>query len=168
MSESIAPRASTLPIQAIANRLVRGLLRTPLVCRAIGGRLITVYVTGRKTGRRYSIPIAYTRDGEHLLSGSPFAWGRNLRSDEPIAIRLKGKLRQADVEVFSDEDGVVRLYEHMCRDNRVFANFNKITLDDAGNPRAADLHAAWAAGARAFRFTPRASTPASERPPSTA
>lgn len=155
MSESTAPRAKTLPIQAIANRLVRGLLRTPLICRGIGSRLITVYVIGRKSGRRYSIPIAYTRAGEQLLSGSPFAWGRNLRNDEPVAIRLKGKLRQANVEVFSDEEGVVRLYELMCRDNRVFANFNKITLDDTGNPSPADLHAAWAAGARAFRFTPR-------------
>jgi hypothetical protein len=155
MSESAAPRATTLPTQAVANRLVRGLLRTPLICRGIGSRLITVYFTGRKSGRQYSIPIAYTRDGEHLLSGSPFTWGRNLRTGEPIAIRLKGKLRQADVEVFSDEDGVVQLYERMCRDNRVFANFNKVTLDDEGNPSPADLHAAWAAGARAFRFTPR-------------
>jgi hypothetical protein len=155
MSESTAPRAKTLPIQAIANRLVRGLLRTPLICRGIGSRLITVYVIGRKSGRRYSIPIAYTQAGEQLLAGSPFAWGRNLRNDEPVAIRLKGKLRQANVEVFSDEEGVVRLYERMCRDNRVFANFNKITLDNAGNPSPADLHAAWAAGARAFRFTPR-------------
>lgn len=155
MSESARPRATTLPIQAIANRMVRGLLRTPLVCRGIGGRLITVYVTGRKSGRRYAIPIAYTRDGEQLLSGSPFAWGRNLRSDEPIAIRLKGKLRQVDVQVFAEEDDVVRLYERMCRDNRVFAGFNKIALDAAGAPSPADLHAAWAAGARAFRFTPR-------------
>ncbi len=156
MTEATSPpRARTLPIQAIANRIVRGLLRTPLVCRAIGARLVTVYVTGRKSGRRYAIPIAYTRDGDSLLAGSPFAWGRNLRTGEPVTLRLKGKLRQADVQVFSREEGVVELYERMCRDNRVFANFNKIAVDEAGTPDADDLHEAWAAGARAFRFTPR-------------
>jgi len=155
MADTATPRARTLPIQTIANRIVRGLLRTPLICRAVGSRLVTVYVTGRKSGRRYAIPVAYTRDGDHLLSGSPFAWGRNLRTGEPVALRLKGKLRQADVQVFSREDDVVELYAQMCRDNRVFANFNKVALDEAGNPDPDDLHAAWAAGARAFRFTPR-------------
>ncbi|MEN2742827.1 hypothetical protein ABCS02_34055 [Microbacterium sp. X-17] len=155
MSESTPQRAQTLPIQGFANRLVRGLLATPLIAQGIGRRLVTLYVTGRKSGRRYVIPVAYTRDGDRLLSGSPFGWGRNLRTGEPITIRLRGRLRQADVEVFADEDDVVRLYAQMCRDNRVFAGFNKIALDDVGNPSAADLHAAWVAGARAFRFTPR-------------
>jgi len=155
MTEPTTPRATTLPLQSLANRLVRGLLRTPLIARAMGRRLVVLYITGRKSGRRYVIPIAYTRDGASLLSGSPFAWGRNLRTGESITIRLQGRLRQADVEVFSSETDVVRLYEHMCRDNCVFASFNKIALDDSGAPSPADLHAAWAAGARAFRLTPR-------------
>jgi hypothetical protein len=134
MADTAPPRASILPIQTIANRIVRGLLRTPLICRALGSRLVTVYVTGRKSGRRYAIPVAYTRDGDQLLSGSPFAWGRNLRTGEPVALRLKGRLRQADVQVFSREDDVVELYGQMCRDNRVFANFNKVAIDDAGKP----------------------------------
>jgi hypothetical protein len=33
--------------------------------------------------------------------------------------------------------------------------FNSIGLDSDGNPVPADLHLAWAAGARAFRLTPR-------------
>ena len=33
--------------------------------------------------------------------------------------------------------------------------FNKITIDPDGNPDPADLRAAWAAGARGFRLTPR-------------
>lgn len=155
MTEPTTPRATTLPIQAFANRLVRGLLRTPLIAQAMGRRLVVLYITGRKSGRRYVIPIAYTRDGASLLCGSPFGWGRNLRTGEPITIRLQGRLRQADVEVFRTEADVVRLYRQMCRDNRVFASFNKVALTESGEPSPADLHAAWAAGARAFRLTPR-------------
>jgi deazaflavin-dependent oxidoreductase (nitroreductase family) len=141
--------------QGLANRLVRGLLRTPLVCRGIGTRLITVYVVGRTSGRRYAIPVAYLRHDGELLFGTPFGWSRNLRSGEPVDIRLKGRRRQADVVVVSDEEGVVELYAVMARQNRHFADFNRIGLDADGRPSAEDLHLAWAAGARAFRLTPR-------------
>jgi hypothetical protein len=148
-------RAQTLALQGLANRIVRGLLRTPLLCRVVGNRLITVYVVGRKSRRHYIVPVAYTHHDGILLIGTPFAWGRNLHTDEPVDIRLKGKRRPADVEVCSDEAGVVEHYAVMARDNHIFAKFNKIGLDQAGDPSPADLHLAWAAGARVIRLTPR-------------
>jgi hypothetical protein len=72
-----------------------------------------------------------------------------------VDIRLKGRRRTADVTIFTDEAGVTEHYAVMARDNHAFANFNKIGLDQDGNPDPADLHLAWAAGARAFRLSPR-------------
>jgi len=149
------PRAQTLGAQALVNRVVRGLLRTPLVSRLIGSRLLTVYVTGRKSGRRYAVPVAYTRHEGDLLVGTPFGWGRNLRTGEPVTIRLKGRRRLADVRVMADEPGVVGAYAVMARNNHAFAKFNNIGIEPGGDPVPADLHLAWAAGARAFRLTPR-------------
>ena len=148
-------RAQTLALQGLANRLVRGLLRTPLLNRIVGGRLVTLYIVGRKSGRRYTVPVAYTRYDGGLLLGTPFAWGRNLRSGEPVDIRLKGRRRPADVQAFTDEVGVTERYAVMARDNHSLARFNKIGLDQDGNPDPADLHLAWAAGARAFQLAPR-------------
>jgi hypothetical protein len=154
--QSAAPaRAQTLVLQGLANRLVRGLLRTPLLNRIVGGRLVTLYIVGRKSGRRYTVPVAYTRYDGGLLFGTPFAWGRNLRTGEPVDIRLKGRRRSADVQAFTDEAGVTERYAVMARDNHSFAKFNKIGLDQDGNPDPADLHLAWAAGARAFQLAPR-------------
>jgi len=150
-----AARAQTLVLQGLVNRIVRGLLRTPLLCRVVGNRLITVYVVGRKSGRHYAVPVAYTRHDGILLIGTSFAWGRNLRTGEPVDIRFKGKRRPADVEVLVDENGVAEHYTVMARDNHNFAKFNKIGLDQAGNPSLTDLHLAWDAGARGFRLTPR-------------
>ncbi len=147
-------KAQTLPAQRLVNRLVRALLRTPLLSRALGKRLITIYVIGRKTGRRYTLPVAYTRQGQALLIGSPFGWIRNLRTGEQVDIRLKGKRSPADIQVLADEAGVVDAYAAMARDNHQFAKFNQIGLDAEGNPDRADLHLAWAAGARAVRLTP--------------
>jgi deazaflavin-dependent oxidoreductase (nitroreductase family) len=150
----VGARAKTLAWQGLANRMVRGLLRTPLVCRLAGSRLITVYVVGRKSGRHYTIPVAYTRHDGSLLIGTPFGWGRNLRTGEPVDIRLKGKRTPAGVQVLADEAGVVELYGVMARDNHSFAKFNNIGFDPDGAPDRADLHLAWAAGARAIRLTP--------------
>ena len=148
-------RAQKMALQGMANGVMRGLLRTPLVSLVIGARLVTLYIVGRKSGQRYTIPVAYTRHEGDVLIGTPFKWGRNLRTGEPVEIRLKGRLRQADVTAYRDEADVTRAYATMCRDNHAFAKFNKVGLDADGNPDPEDLHLAWMAGARAFRLTPR-------------
>jgi len=156
-TSSPAPETpQTLAVQGVVNRIMRGLLRTPGVARVVGRRLLIVYVVGRRTGRRFAIPVAYTPDtGGTLLIGTPFAWVRNLRSGVPVDIRFRGRLRPVDVQVLRSEADVVAHYDRMCRDNRQFAKFNRIGYDAAGNPKPADLHAAWAAGARAVRLTIR-------------
>ncbi|HTW08429.1 MAG TPA: nitroreductase/quinone reductase family protein [Acidimicrobiales bacterium] len=148
-------RAQTLPLQSLVNQMVRGLLRTPLVCRLIGQRLLTLYVVGRKTGRRYTVPVAYARHNGALLVGTQFAWARNLRTGEPVQVRLLGRRRPADVHVLTDETGVVEHLALMARDNHQFAKFNKIWLDRSGEPSAEDLHLAWVAGARVVILRPR-------------
>jgi deazaflavin-dependent oxidoreductase (nitroreductase family) len=144
-----------MAVQGLVNRIMRGLLATPLISQGIGSRLVTLYIVGSKSGRKYTIPVAYTRHDGRLLIGTPFGWGRNLRTGEPIDIRLKGKRRPADVRAVTDEAGVTELYAVMSRDNRQFAKFNKIGLAKDGEPDPGDLHLAWAAGARAFELTPR-------------
>jgi deazaflavin-dependent oxidoreductase (nitroreductase family) len=156
MTEAISgQRVQTMPGQGVVNRIMRGLLSTPLLSRLVGRRLVTLDVVGRKSGRHYHIPVAYTRYEGDLLIGSPFGWTRNLRTGEPVQLRLQGRRRTADVRVIADEPGVVDAYAVMARDNRNFAKFNHIGFDSSGSPRPADLRGAWAAGARAFRLTPR-------------
>jgi deazaflavin-dependent oxidoreductase (nitroreductase family) len=148
-------RAQTLALQSVANWIVRGLLRVPVLSRGVGKNLITLYVVGRKSGKHYTIPVAYTLQEGTLLIGTPFGWSRNLRTGVPVEVRFKGRRRVADVRVLTDEDAVVKDYAVMARDNRNFARFNKIGFDERGNPDPADLHLAWAAGARVFRLTLR-------------
>jgi hypothetical protein len=141
--------------QGAANAVTRGLLHVPLLNRLVGQRLIVIDVVGRSSGTVYHVPVAYMRHEGELLVGTPFAWGRNLRTGEPVTILLKGKRVSAEVTVLTDEPDVVAAYEVMARDNRQFAGFNKIRLDAAGHPDPEDLHLAWAGGARAFRLRPQ-------------
>jgi deazaflavin-dependent oxidoreductase (nitroreductase family) len=150
---AVEPRAQTLRAQRFVNRLVRALLRTPLVCRLLGKRLVTVYAIGRKTGREYVVPVAYTRQGDALLIGSPFGWIRNLRSGDEVDIRLRGHRVRARIDYLADVAGVTSAYAIMARDNHNFAKFNRIAFDADGEPDRSDLQKAWAAGARAARLT---------------
>lgn len=149
-----ATRAQTLRFQGLVNVIIRGMLSAPLLSWAAGKRLITVYAVGRKTGRQYAVPVAYTRHDGSLLVASQYAWLRNLRSGEPVEIRLSGTRQSADVQVLSDEPAVIEHLRLMARDNHQFAKFNKIGFDQYGQPRLDDLHLAWAAGARVALLTP--------------
>jgi deazaflavin-dependent oxidoreductase (nitroreductase family) len=148
-------RAQTLRLQGLVNAVMRGLICAPLLSLAVGKRLITVYAVGRRTGRHYAVPVAYTRHGGRLLVASQFAWVRNLRSEEPVEIRLGGRRRPADVQILRDEAGVVEHLGLMARDNHQFAKFNKIGFDEHGDPSPDDLYLAWSAGTRVVLLTPR-------------
>jgi hypothetical protein len=154
-SSANAPLAQPMAIQKPMNAVIRTLLKTPGIASGIGKRLITLHVVGRKSGKHMDLPVAYTKHEGLILVGTPFAWGKNLRTGEPLEVTYKGKLRTADVEVAKDETDVVALLDVMCRDNRQFAKFNKIGLDAAGNPVADDLRKAWEHGARVFKLTLR-------------
>ena len=151
--EKTTPRAETLKYQNVGNAIVRTLLATPVVSKGIGRKLITLYVVGRKSGRRYSIPIAYERHEGTLLIGTPFPWVRNVRDGDSLDVRYLGQRRTAKVRVYTEEPDVAKYLAVLARNNTQFADFNKIGRDDAGEPDANDLHLAWLGGARVLRLT---------------
>ena len=65
--------------------------------------LMLVTVTGRRTGRRYTIPVGYQRDGAVLTvlvsRASRKQWWRNYREPAPIEIHLKGRTRTGRARV---------------------------------------------------------------------
>jgi hypothetical protein len=142
-----------MAIQKPMNVVIRTLLKTPGIANGVGKRLITLHVVGRKSGKHIDVPVAYTKHQDAILVGTPFAWGKNLRTGEPLNVTYKGKLRTADVYVAKDETDVVALLDVMCRDNHQFAKFNKVGFDAAGNPVPDDMRRAWEHGARVFKLT---------------
>ncbi|MEE3852825.1 hypothetical protein VZC37_20970 [Gordonia sp. LSe1-13] len=141
--------------QDAANRLVRGVLATPVLHTLVSGRLLTLYIVGRRTGRLYTLPVAYTRVGDALLIGTHFPWRKNLETGTPIEIRLRRHRQTADVEAFTDEADVVAHYGEICHGQPQFAKMNNVTIHPDGTPDADDLHRLYAVGARSFRLNPR-------------
>lgn len=145
-----------LPIRAyqgVLNKAINGLLKVPVISGAIGKKLITLHVVGRKSGKVYDIPVAYTRHGDELLIGtSNRPWVRNIGKDIPVEVSMGGPRRTADAEVFTDSESVMRLYNIIARDNKQNAEFNGIGFDPDGSPHQADIYQTWQKGGVVIRL----------------
>lgn len=78
------------------NPLIRALLRSPLHFLASKG-LMVLSVTGRKSGRSFSFPVGYQREGGTLTvlvsEARRKQWWRNLRQPAPVGLVLRGRER---------------------------------------------------------------------------
>jgi deazaflavin-dependent oxidoreductase (nitroreductase family) len=113
-------------------RLVLGMpFPTPL-----GGRLMLVYFTGRKTGRPYRQPVSYVRDGDVLLTPGGGKWKLNLRTGEPVMIRLRGRDVTAWPELVRNFEEVDRLLRQMMAQNPRLTSFVPFIGSDGAIDRA--------------------------------
>jgi deazaflavin-dependent oxidoreductase (nitroreductase family) len=90
---------------------VTWLLRSPLH-RLVGGGLLLLTVTGRRSGRRYTIPVGYQRDGDvlHVLVSKARRkqWWRNFREPAPVEVELRGERWQATGRLIDAESAAFR------------------------------------------------------------
>lgn len=149
-----APRR-TSGVQRIGNAVVLGLLRSPLH-RLLSGRLLAITVVGRRTGRRYTIPVGYAEHDAALLIGTAGTWYRNLRPGTPIDVRLRGRRVRYDPEVIRDESRAADLYRVILQRNPVHGRFAHIRIAPGGGPDPDDLRRALADGVAVVRLRPLA------------
>lgn len=91
-----------------ANPVVRLLLRTPLA-GILGKQVMVVNVTGRRTGRRYSIPLSAHRIGGDLYALSSATWKHNFRGGVSAEVLLGGKTTRMRGELVEDRAVVADL-----------------------------------------------------------
>jgi hypothetical protein len=88
------------------NVFVRLLLQSPL--HGLASRwLALITITGGRSGRRYTIPVGYRRDGDRVRIGVQWpenkVWWRNLRDGARVDLRLGGDKRAGFATVEGDE-----------------------------------------------------------------
>jgi deazaflavin-dependent oxidoreductase (nitroreductase family) len=96
-------------LQRFGNLFVIGLLRSPLHRLASGSLLLITY-RGRRSGRRFTIPVMYAeREGTlTIFVGQPEQkrWWRNLRGGAEVEVRLRGRRLRGQAEVVEDSAAV--------------------------------------------------------------
>jgi len=83
--------------QKFYNPLVIRILRSPLHALMSGSVLLLTF-RGRRSGRTYTTPVSYIREGEDVLlvAARDHSWWKNLRGGAPVRLRISGR----------DEEGV--------------------------------------------------------------
>ena len=80
------------------NHVVKGILRSP-AHGLVSKRLLVMTVTGRRTGKQRTFPVAYEErePGKlhiHIDWPDKKVWWRNLKQPSPVSVRLRGKERR--------------------------------------------------------------------------
>lgn len=156
MAETAVTQARRCPPDAaykVINPILGRLLRSPLHS-PISKRLMLLEFAGRKSGKRFRIPVAYVADGSTLLLSTQSRWKANLRGGARVAFWLGGKRRTGAAELIEGEVGVADALGRMVRAEPGFGQIIGVGLGPDDQPLQADLQRARERGFVAIRITP--------------
>jgi hypothetical protein len=143
-----------MKLSNLYNPLLALLLKSPFH-RLASQSLMLVTVSGRRSGRRLTLPVNYLQDGDTLfvLSSAGRSWWRNLRGGAPVRLRLDGRELSGSGDVLDNEACVSLVLKAWMRRVPAYAGMLGVRLDQAGRPDPSDLVRA-AAGRVVVRFRP--------------
>jgi deazaflavin-dependent oxidoreductase (nitroreductase family) len=97
------------------NEFITWLLRSPFHGMLSDGMML-ITITGRKTGKKFTTPVGYYREGDYLwvLSSRDRMWWKNLRGGAEVGLLLKRKSVAATAELVLDEKAVeARMFDYL-------------------------------------------------------
>jgi len=91
--------------------MMRWMLRTPGLQHLVGRSTCLLTFTGRRSGKTYTTPISYVRDGDSvILTCHPSRqWWKNLATHPGVVVRLRGGDITGRARVAADEEAKQRL-----------------------------------------------------------
>jgi deazaflavin-dependent oxidoreductase (nitroreductase family) len=130
-------------MRMIGNPLMKAILHSPF--HAIMSKSMAILaVTGKKSGKVYSFPVNYQRDGDEIwvVSMRDRTWWKNLRGGAKVVLRLAGQEINAHGEVFEETQEVAQLLREFILRSPTYGRFLNVELDEEGHPVQGDLVAA--------------------------
>jgi len=141
MSVTTSSTVSIPTVPRWISRIVAWLLRSPFHA-LLSGNMMVLTFTGRKSGRRFTFPVSYLRQGDGLIMTTHHRWWHNLRDGAPVELYLVGSkvIGHADVNTNHADvaQGISAILQHIPSNARYFG----IRLDQQGQPEATDLQRA--------------------------
>lgn len=123
--------------------VIASLLRSPLHGLLSRDVLLLTY-SGRRSGRAYTLPLSYVeRDGCLYLCTRPEGsrWWRNLRSQAPVQLRLRGRRLAATASVLdaASEEARDGLRAFVTRNPRTGTMLYRVGRDEQRGPIEEDV-----------------------------
>ena len=121
--------------QRFYNPLVIRLLCSPLHALMSSSVLLLTY-KGRRSGRIYTTPVSYVREGEEVLlvAARGHSWWRNLRGGAPVRVRIRGRDEETVAEALEGASAEVALLA-MLQAVPAYRRHWKVELGPDGSPK---------------------------------
>lgn len=110
MTATIHRRIPPQRLITALNPLVRLALRSPLH-HLLDDSVLILHVIGRRTGRRYDIPVGFTDLGDRLVVVSQHRWRRNLDGGVDLVVTRYGRSRSMHADLVEDPASVADIVE---------------------------------------------------------
>jgi deazaflavin-dependent oxidoreductase (nitroreductase family) len=93
--------------------------------------IMVITTTGRKTGRKRTIPIGYKRDGENFfaINKGNSHWFRNVQANDEAVIEIKGEAMKVQGAVVTDEQERQRIFGVYTQDPATFRQLFRLPAD---------------------------------------
>jgi deazaflavin-dependent oxidoreductase (nitroreductase family) len=124
----------------LGNPILAALLRSPFHAMADGSMML-ISVTGRRTGKVYTTPVNYLRDGETLtvISMRERTWWRNVRGGAEVSLHLQGQARRGRATLAEDEMAVTKALGRLVAQAPPYARFLEVRMQPSGTAEPEDL-----------------------------
>ncbi len=134
--------SQTPTIPPSVNRMMKFILRSPMH-GMVSKTILLITFTGRKSGKTYTTPVDYSQDGDQVTVFTHATWWKNLGSEAPVTLRIRGREYQGLAEPVAEDKQAVAagLIEHLRKvpsDGKYYG----VTFDEQGNPRAEEAEKA--------------------------
>ncbi len=125
------------------NTVIIWMLRSPLHWM-VDTEMMLISYTGKKSGKQYTLPVNFVRNGNELLTTSlkTRSWWRNLRGGRQVTLLLQGKEINTISTAYEQEKDVVAGLQEIIQRRPGYSQYLKIGVDQAGKPSQEDLHRA--------------------------
>lgn len=114
---------------------MKSLLRSPLHS-LISKSIMLITFTGRRSGKAYSTPVNYFREGDLITAFSlrSRTWWRNLRGSAPVTVKIRGQDLKAIGESVEDEKAVAAGLLAYLQKVPNYAKYFQVSVEPDGNP----------------------------------
>lgn len=92
-------------VMGAANPAIKGLLGSRFA-GPMAKALMLLRFTGRKSGKVYTTPVGYVREGDSVVvvTSPTYQWWKNVRDGAEVEVRLDGSWRKAHARVLQADD----------------------------------------------------------------
>ncbi len=124
-----------------ANTMVSAVLRIPLLHRVMSRNILLLTFTGRKSGKRYTTPVGYVREGKTVTILTKWfrAWWRNFQVAAPVELLIEGKIYHGEGKALTDEAAIVPIIAEVIQKYPYYADIYGVRLVASNQPDLADV-----------------------------